>query len=92
MSLYYRDSHAAILVFDCTKESTLGSINYWINELDDRINSKEIVLAVACNKYDLYEESDTKVSMEQIDAFIDTIPNKNVKLVKTCAISGENVL
>lgn len=55
MSIYYRDSHAAILVFDYSNPSTLQSLKYWLTELDDRINTNDIVIKIAGNKCDLLE-------------------------------------
>ena len=56
MSLYYRDSHAAILVFDYSNKDTLKSLEYWLNELDDRINTNDIIIKIVGNKYDLFNE------------------------------------
>ena len=53
MGLYYRDSNAAILVFDYSNPESLESLNYWLKELDDRINTNDIIIKIVGNKYDL---------------------------------------
>ena len=33
VSLYYRDAQAAIIFYDVTNESSLESVNYWIEQM-----------------------------------------------------------
>ncbi len=33
VSLYYRDAQAAIVFYDVTNESSLDSVNYWIDQM-----------------------------------------------------------
>ena len=33
VSLYYRDAQAAIIFYDVTNESSLESVNYWIDQM-----------------------------------------------------------
>lgn len=58
MSLYYRDSHAAILVFDYSKKETIQSLQYWMKELEDWINTDDIVLKIVGNKTDLLVQNE----------------------------------
>ena len=64
MSIYYRDSHAAILVFDYSNPKTLQSLKYWLTELDDRINTNDIVIKIAGNKCDLIAQQEEKITEE----------------------------
>ena len=53
VSLYYRDSHAAILVFDYCSRRSLESLEFWMKQLEDRVNTEAIVIKIAGNKCDL---------------------------------------
>mmetsp|Transcript_38871 Transcript_38871/g.28752 ORF Transcript_38871/g.28752 Transcript_38871/m.28752 type:complete len:90 (+) Transcript_38871:138-407(+) len=52
--IYYRDAHAAIIVFDITSEATFNNIEQaWISSI--KLNAKpDIVLGLCGNKCDLY--------------------------------------
>jgi small GTP-binding protein len=52
-SLYYKDAVAAILVYDVSNPETLESLDYWINELNNNADNKNIIFSVAGNKCDL---------------------------------------
>ena len=52
-SLYYKDAVAAILVYDVSNPETLDSLDYWINELNNNADNKNIIISVAGNKCDL---------------------------------------
>ena len=66
MSLYFRDSHAAILVFDYSQRDSLESLTYWLDELNDRIDVNDVVIKIAGNKYDLYETLENKIEAKDI--------------------------
>lgn len=58
--MFYKDAAAAILVYDITRKTSFDEIkNYWANEIKE-YSPKKIVLAIAANKSDLYEN-------EQVD-------------------------
>ena len=52
-SLYYKDAVAAILVYDVSNPETLDSLDYWINELNNNADNKNIIFSIAGNKCDL---------------------------------------
>lgn len=52
-SMYIRDAFAALIVFDRTRKSTLDSIPYWLNLLNELQNVSVIVCG---NKTDLLDE------------------------------------
>uniref|UniRef100_T1J3S8 Uncharacterized protein n=1 Tax=Strigamia maritima TaxID=126957 RepID=T1J3S8_STRMM len=62
--IFYRNSNAAIIVFDITRENTFQDVYYWVNELRRNIEEK-VVLCLVGNKSDL--ESERQVSFK--DAF-----------------------
>lgn len=50
--IYYRDSNAAILVFDITDKTSFSKVQHWIEELRKIVGS-DIILVIASNKIDL---------------------------------------
>jgi small GTP-binding protein len=66
MSVYYRDSHAAILVFDHTNKQSLIGLKYWLKELNDRIDTDNIIIKIIGNKFDLYDSVEDKISHQDI--------------------------
>ena len=52
-NLYYRDALGAILVYDVSNEKSFESINYWVEELNQKCDSEKLVLALAGNKCDI---------------------------------------
>jgi small GTP-binding protein len=55
VSLYYRNSHAAVLVFDITQEETKENLQDWLAELEDRCQLEDVSIKVAANKFDIFE-------------------------------------
>ncbi|KAI8644194.1 ras family-domain-containing protein [Parasitella parasitica] len=69
--MYYRNSQAAIVVYDITKSTTLEKAKSWVKELQRQANT-EIVIALVGNKLDLCEESngsERQVSAEDAEAY-----------------------
>ena len=55
MSLYYRNSHVAVLVFDINQKETKENLQDWLGELEDRCELDEMIIKVAANKIDIFE-------------------------------------
>ena len=55
--LYYKDSVAAILVYDVSNKESLDSLDYWINELRSKIDNTNYIISLAGNKCDLPNEN-----------------------------------
>jgi len=60
--IYYRESHAAILVYDITDQDSFVKVQNWVKELK-RILGDKVVLAIVGNKTDL--EKDRNVPIEE---------------------------
>ncbi len=60
-SLYYKDAHAAILVYDITNPKSFQELKYWSKELKEKATSNPI-LAVAANKADLMEKEQVDIT------------------------------
>lgn len=53
---FYKDAAVAILVYDITRRESFDNVkNYWYNQLKEN-GDKNIVLGIAGNKCDLYEQ------------------------------------
>ena len=67
---FYKDATIVILVYDITREDSFDNLkNYWYNQLQE--NCKNVVLGMAGNKCDLYEEE--KVTEIEAREFADSI-------------------
>ena len=64
--LYYRNAVAAVCVFDITSQRTLENAESWINDLQN-FAPPHIMIVLAGNKCDLYQEEE--VSLEQGQEF-----------------------
>ena len=49
MPLYYRDAQIALLVFDLTDSESFKGIDYWLNELEEKVKTEGMLL---CNFID----------------------------------------
>ena len=87
-SLYYKDAVAAILVYDVSNPETLDSLDYWINELNNNADNKNIIFSIAGNKCDLPNDM-KKVSISEGKNFC---KEKNVPIFnETSAKTGVGV-
>ncbi|KAI8887355.1 GTP-binding protein ypt5 [Backusella circina FSU 941] len=101
--MYYRNSQAAIVVYDITKASTLDKAKSWVKELQRQANT-DIVIALVGNKLDLVqeegeenndqqegasnEENERQVSREDAQAYAE---EAGLLFFETSAKSAENV-
>jgi len=91
VSLYYRDSHAAVLVFDYTNPESLKNLKYWLKELDDRVSTHDIVIKIAGNKHDLIGQSENPVTEEDIQSCLREFNIQRFEVINTCALTGEGI-
>ena len=69
--IFYKDARAIVLVYDVTSIKSFEEIkNYWYEQIK-QLGSENIVIAIAANKYDLYEEK--QVSNEDGEEFAKSI-------------------
>jgi len=83
--IYYRDSNAAILVFDITDRTSFQKVQNWIEELR-KIVGKDIVLIIAANKSDL--EAKRQVDQHDVNQYANSV---GAKVMSTSAKSGKGV-
>ena len=67
VSMYYRDAVAAIICYDLSNERSFQSVNYWTNEMQQKNNTDNFIMAFAANKCDLPKE-EWQIEQEQVNA------------------------
>lgn len=82
--IYYRNSMAAILVFDITDRESFNDIQMWVN--DYKSNSDSGMIFLAANKYDLIEKA--QVTETEI---ADLSHELNAQFLFTSALDGFGV-
>ena len=83
-NLYYHDSQFAILTYVVTNEQSLESLNYWLNELNDKVETDNMVLCLTGNKNDV-DASEKKVPASKRKAFAE---EHNMIFLETSAKTG----
>ena len=69
--MFYQDASVAILVLDITRKDTFEAIkNYWYSEVKEN-SPKNIVIAIAANKSDLYEYEE--IGNEELQEYANSI-------------------
>ena len=56
VSMYYRDAVAAIICYDLGNELSFKSVEYWTNEMKQKNNMTNFVIALSANKCDMPKE------------------------------------
>ena len=91
VSLYYRDSQAAILVFDYTSKSSINSLVFWLRQLEERVSTQAMVLKLAGNKADLRGSPAQEVEPKMIEDALEEIAQPGLELLDTSALTGQNI-
>lgn len=58
--MYYRNAHAAIILYDVSRLESFEKAKFWVEELDRMLNYQIIILLIG-NKIDLEKEVQTNV-------------------------------
>lgn len=96
-SIYYKGSHAMIMVYDCTNRGSFTNLNFWIDEIKKHTNIGNMVMILIANKTDLREEGKNHVTTAEGEALAKQwastlFENKwNIPFVETSAKTGENI-
>ena len=90
-SIYYRDAHAAVMVFDFTNPATLDNLKFWLAELDDRVNTNDIIIKIVGNKHDLIDQCERKLDIEDVKIALSDFDTNLFEFFKTSAMTGENI-
>lgn len=84
-SLYYRNSAAAIVVFDLTSAASFRNVASWLDEIR-RHGGRSMIMALAGNKADL--KASRAVSFEEAKAFADS---QRMMYFETSAKTGAGI-
>lgn len=87
-SMYYRNAHAALIVYDVTSSFSLEQAKYWIKELQRQVNQTSIMIVLIGNKIDLIENNDP---IGTDDVAQELVNQYNLLWFKTSAKTGENI-
>ncbi|KAL4492911.1 hypothetical protein ABPG72_020690 [Tetrahymena utriculariae] len=87
LSMFYRDSQAAILVYDVTDADSFNSLQLWINELEDKAKTEGMIIALVGNKIDSPYEM-VKVTTQKAEQFA---REKNFLFTECSAKTGEGI-
>ena len=90
-SIYYRDAHAAVMVFDFTNPASLDNLKFWLEELDDRVNTNDITIKIVGNKFDLIDQCERKLEDQDIKAALSDFDTSKFEIVRTSAVTGQNI-
>lgn len=89
--MYYRNAHAAVIVYDCTKPSSFDRAQLWVQELQSQA-SPDIIIALAGNKNDLISPDSPTEEVTQLRHRASTFAQENGLLFyETSALTGVNV-
>lgn len=84
--LFYKDASVVVFVYDITRRESFEELKkYWVGQIKEN-SSSNIVMAVAANKSDLYENE--KVDEKEGKAFAESI---NAKFTLTSATNESSV-
>ena len=86
-NLYYRDAQVAILTYDVTNEASLESLDYWLKELNDKVDQDNMLLCLAGNKNDV-NPNEKKVPTAKGKEYADA---HNMVFFETSAKTGTGV-
>jgi Ras-related protein Rab-5C len=84
--MYFRDAHAAIIVYDITSIESFNDVEVWLNELYQQ-GPVTIVIALVGNKSDLHERRTVAKAAVTALAEKEQVPVN----METSAVTGENV-
>ena len=86
-NLYYQDAQVAILTYDVTNEESLESLNYWLEQLNNKVEVDNMILCLAGNKIDV-EASKKVISTSKGKAFAE---ENNMIFFETSAKTGAGI-
>ncbi len=86
-NLYYHDAQVAILTYDVTNEQSLESLNYWLEQLNNKVEVENMLLCLAGNKNDV-ESSKKVIPTSKGKAFAE---ENNMIFFETSAKTGAGI-
>ena len=91
VSMYYRDAVAALICYDVTNERSFESVGFWTNEMQQKNNMSNFVIALAGNKCDI-DRNEWQIPAERKQKMkISLNINENIIDKETSAKTGDGV-
>ena len=85
--IFMKSTEIALLIYDITNRKSFEDLEFWYNEVIENCNNTIVVIAIAANKSDLYEQ--------QVVDFCEALEfgkNKNINIIKeTNSFDFENI-
>lgn len=85
-TLYYKNCHGIMIVFDLTDRKSFDNVKMWLKEIEKYCNIENVPKILVGNKNDLDEYR--KISFEEIIEFANSI---DIKYVETSAKCDKNI-
>ena len=85
--IFMKDSDIALIVYDITNKETFEKVNHWINLVKEVNGNRNLIIGIAANKSDLYEN--TEVNKEEGEEYAKNI---NALFFESTAMEHENVV
>ena len=86
-NLYYRDAQAALLTYDISNSSSFNGIEFWINELKEKVESENMILCLVGNKCDV-SDKDRQITTQKGKSFAQ---ENDMIFFETSAKTGEGI-
>jgi small GTP-binding protein len=83
---YYNGANGILLIFDITNKKSFDKINFWYNDLINRIKKDEIIIYLVGNKIDL--EENRQITIEEAEKYAN---DKNIPYFEVSAKSGDGI-
>ena len=61
--IYYKGAQAICLVYDCTSTKTFDALEFWVNEIKERVDVLNACLFVVASKVDLANDEEVSVKV-----------------------------
>ena len=82
---YYKEADGIILMYDVTNNESFESLNYWLSDIQENIDLKNISLILVANKID---EKKRVISKKE---GIKKAEEYNIKYYESCCLNGLNI-
>ena len=83
---YYIGANGILLIFDITNKKSFDKIDFWYNDLINRIKKDEIIIYLVGNKVDL--EENRQITIEEAEKYAN---DKNIPYFEVSAKSGDGI-
>ena len=83
---YYNGANGILLIFDITNKKSFDKIDFWYNDLINRIKKDEIIIYLVGNKIDL--EENRQITIEEAEKYAN---DKSIPYFEVSAKSGDGI-